>query len=227
MRKQLLEALKAKFPGVSDAILGRVADKLTKTVTKEEEIQTAVDGVDFQSVLESYGDSRATEAGQSAVANYEKKHGIKNGKKLEDDPDKGLQEKQKAPEGGEDDVPQWARTLIDSNNALTERLNQMETDRTTNSRKQQISALVENLPDNLKKAYNRTPVEGMSDEDFQKLVGEITTEVDNIATEMKQKGVVFGKPSVNNKGGKEDELTDEQVKAISHREGITNAEQPF
>lgn len=227
MRKRILDALKAKFQGVSDAILGRVADKLAKTVTKEEDVQTAVDGVDFQHVLESYGDSRATEAGQSAVINYEKKHGIKDGKKLEDESEEGQQAKKKAPEGGEENVPEWAKTLIDSNKALTERLNQMETDRTTNSRKQQISALVENLPDNLKKAYNRTPVEGMSDEDFQKLVGEITTEVDNIATEMKQKGVVFGKPSVNNKGGKEDELTDEQVKAISHREGITNAEQPF
>lgn len=227
MRKRILDALKAKFPGVSDAILGRVADKLAKTVTNEEDVQTAVDGVDFQHVLESYGDSRATEAGQSAVANYEKKHGIKDGKKLEDEPDKGQQAKKKAPEGGEDNVPEWAKTLIDSNKALTERLNQMETDRTTNSRKQQISALVENLPDNLKKAYNRTPVEGMSDEDFQKLVSEITTEVDDITTEMKQKGAVFGKPSANNKGGNDKDLTDEQVKAISHREGTPDAEQPF
>ena len=33
MRKEILDALKAKFTGVSDAILGRIADKLAKTAT--------------------------------------------------------------------------------------------------------------------------------------------------------------------------------------------------
>ena len=61
MKGKILDALKAKFTGVSDTILDRVAEKLAKTVTTEEEVKTAVDGVTFQQVLESYGDSRATE----------------------------------------------------------------------------------------------------------------------------------------------------------------------
>ena len=67
MRKEILDALKAKFTGVSDAILGRIADKLAKTATTAEQVATAVEGVTFQQVLESYGDSRATEAQQTAV----------------------------------------------------------------------------------------------------------------------------------------------------------------
>lgn len=62
MRKEILEALKAKFAGVSDTILDRVAKKLAETVTNAEEVATAVEGVTFQQVLESYGDSRATDA---------------------------------------------------------------------------------------------------------------------------------------------------------------------
>ena len=82
MRKEILDALKAKFTGVSDAILGRIADKLAKTATTAEQVATAVEGVTFQQVLESYGDSRATEAQQTAVSNYEKKHGLKDGKQV-------------------------------------------------------------------------------------------------------------------------------------------------
>ncbi len=62
MRKEILEALTTKFAGVSATILGRIADKLAKTVTTAEQVKTAVDGVTFQQVLESYGDSRATES---------------------------------------------------------------------------------------------------------------------------------------------------------------------
>ena len=57
MRKEILDALKAKFTGVSDAILGRIADKLAKPATTAEQVATAVEGVTFQQVLESYGDS--------------------------------------------------------------------------------------------------------------------------------------------------------------------------
>lgn len=226
MFQEILNSLKAKFTGVSEAILRRIADKLSKTVTKEEEVQTAVDGVSFQQVLEIYGDSRATEAQQTAVANYEKKHGLKDGKKKEEPAPEGEHEK---PGKGGEDVPSWAQTLIDANNALTERINQMETDRTTTSRRQQLDALVEQLPENLKKAYSRTPLEGMSDDDFNAMVAEITTEVGDITSDLKQRGAVFGKPTANHHGGKgTEELTKEQLATISHREGVTDDnQQPF
>lgn len=83
MRKQILDALKAKFQGVSESILNRIADKLCKTVTTAEQVQTAVDGVTIQQVIESYADSRATEASQTAVHTYEQKYGLKDGAKVE------------------------------------------------------------------------------------------------------------------------------------------------
>lgn len=67
MREKILNALKTKYPGVDAKTLERVADKLSKTVTTEDAVQTAVDGVTVQQLMESYGDARANEAQASAV----------------------------------------------------------------------------------------------------------------------------------------------------------------
>ena len=59
MKQKILEALKAKFPGVNANVLNRIADKLAKTVTTDEQVTTAIAGVtkEFIEIIESYGDS--------------------------------------------------------------------------------------------------------------------------------------------------------------------------
>lgn len=232
MKQQILTALKAKFVGVSDAILDRVATKLAQTVTTAEQVQTAVDGVTFQQVLESYGDSRATQATQTAVHNYETKYGLKDGVKVtppeQQPPVPPVTPPVTPPAGGAEAVPAWAQALIESNNSLKNELAQMKTDRTTETRKQQISTLIEKLPENLRKAYSRTPVDGLTDEQFTALVGEITTEVGDIQSSIQQKGAVFGKPAAQNGGNQGAELTKEQLAAISQRDGAAQGQgQPF
>ena len=232
MKQQILTALKAKFVGVSDAILDRVATKLAQTVTTAEQVQTAVDGVTFQQVLESYGDSRATQATQTAVHNYETKYGLKDGVKVtppeQQPPVPPVTPPVTPPAGGAEAVPAWAQALIDSNNSLKNELAQMKTARTTETRKQQISTLIEKLPENLRKAYSRTPVDGLTDEQFTALVGEITTEVGDIQSSIQQKGAVFGKPAAQNGGNQGAELTKEQVAAITQRDGSAQGQgQPF
>ena len=233
MKQQILTALKAKFVGVSDAILDRVATKLAQTVTTAEQVQTAVDGVTFQQGLESYGDSRATQATQTAVHNYETKYGLKDGVKVtppETQPPvvPPVTPPVTPPAGGAETVPDWAQALIDSNNSLKNELAQMKTARTTETRKQQISTLIEKLPENLRKAYSRTPVDGLTDEQFTALVGEITTEVGDIQSSIQQKGAVFGKPAAQNGGNQGAELTKEQLAAITQRDGAAQGQgQPF
>lgn len=80
MKEKILAALKTKFVGVPDAILDRIATQKAKTVTTEDQITPLVEGLTLQNVFDSYGDSRATEASQTAVSNYEKKHNLKDGK---------------------------------------------------------------------------------------------------------------------------------------------------
>ena len=83
MYEYILNLLKNKYLGVNDTILSRVAKKLAETAKTEDEAKTEVEGVTFQKLLDSYGDSRATEATKTAVANYEKKHNLKDGKIVE------------------------------------------------------------------------------------------------------------------------------------------------
>lgn len=232
MKQLILNALKAKFQGVSDAILDRIATKLAKTVTSEEQVATAVEGVTFQQVLESYGDSRATEAQQTAVRNYENKYGLKDGVKTENGGASGGNgggtTTQQNQGGASGDVPSWAQVLIDQNKQLTERLNKMDGERTTATRKQQLSTIIEKLPENLRKAYERTPVENLTEEQFSGLVSEITTEVEGIVNDTNAKGAVFGRPAAQSGNGNQgNELTKEQEAAIAHRDSKPKDGQPF
>ena len=229
MKQKLFDALKAKFPGVNANVLNRIAEKLAKTVTTDEQVTTAVAGVtqEFIEIIESYGDSRATEAQQTAVHTYETKYGLKDGQKIDATGGAaGVQQQQAG--GAQEQVPAWAQALIDSNKKLNDRLDKMDGERTTATRKQQLSTIIEKLPENLRKAYERTPVNDLTDEQFNALVGEITTEVNGIVSEVQAKGAVFGKPTVTggtgNQGG---ELTKEQQDAIAHRDSKPKDGQPF
>lgn len=223
MRQLILDALKTKFTGVSEKILGRIADKLAKTVTTQEQVQTAVDGVQFQQVLESYGDSRATEATQTAVANYEAKHGLKDGKVVKAGGDNGKTN----PNGdGDENIPAWAQTLLADNKEMKATIKAMQGEKVTASRREQLSKIISALPPAVKKAYERTPVDSISDEEFETLKSEITTEAAEIAKETASKGVVFGKPTIQggtktqqNNGG-EKEATDDEAKAVVDKLGI-------
>ena len=167
-----MDALKAKFTGVSETILGRIADKLAKTATTQEQVATAVEGVTFQQVLESYGDSRATEAQQTAVSNYEKKHGNED-----------------------NDTPAWAKAIIDGQKSLSDRLTAIEGDKVTTSRKQKFDAIIGKLPEDLRKPYARTDIKSISDDEFDALLSEVGTEVEELAKKENARGAVFGRPA--------------------------------
>lgn len=237
MKEKILAALKAKFPGVNANVLNRIAEKLAKTATTDEQVTTAVAGVTqgLIEVIESYGDSRATDAQQTAVQNYEAKYGLKDGKPTNGGtPPAGGQPNgggvtETPPAGGTETVPAWAQQLIESNKTLSDRLNKMDGERTTATRKQKLSAVYQKLPENLRKPYERISVDALSDEEFTTLVGEVTTEVDGLVSEINSKGAVFGRPSAHNGGGnKADALTKEQEAAIAVREGKKSDDgQPF
>lgn len=229
MKKELFDALKAKFPGVSDSILDRIATKLAKTATTAEQVKTAVEGVTIQQVIESYGDNRATEASETArknaVQEYESRYGLKDGVKTTTTTTGGEQptggSATNPTTGGTDETPAWARTLI-------ERIERMETAKTTETRTQQLNAVIGKLPEPMRKAYERLPIDKYSAEEFNTLIADITTEVEGIADDTAAQGAVFGKPSASTGAQNKTELIEAQKAAISHREGIPAAgNQPF
>lgn len=236
MKQQILEALKAKFQGVNANVLNRIADKLSKTVTTDEQVTTAVAGVtkEFIEIIESYGDSRATEAQQTAVQTYEQKYGLKDGAKIENGGGSqggqqgGTHTVQTQSTGGANDQTNLLlQQLLEQNRKLSERLDRMDGERTTATRKQQLCTIIEKLPENLRKAYERTPVDGLTDEQFNTLVGEINSEVDGIVNDARAKGAVFGRPAAQNGSSNGNELTKEQIEAIAHRDSKPADGQPF
>lgn len=217
MKEKILVSLRTKFDGVSDSILARIADKLSKTVTTDEQVAPAVDGVTLQQLLESYGDSRATESAKTAVSNYEAKHSIKDGKPIDVSDPKPTQT---------EETPAWAQAILDANSKLKERLDRMDSEKTASARRSKLNEIVNRLPDSLRSGYARTPVETISDEAFDTLLSEITSEVDSLVRETSAKGSVFGRPTSSNGGGGE-ELSKEQLEAITHRDGAKDGSQPF
>jgi hypothetical protein len=228
MKEKLLTALKAKFVGVSDNILARIANKLAKTITSEEQVATAVEGVTFQQVLDSYGDSRATEASQTAVRNYEAKYGLKEGAKIEKEGANQEPNSELIIEGDNDKTPEWAKLIIASNKELQEKIALMEGEQVTKTRQQQLDQVLEKLPDYMRGGYKRMSLTNLTDEEFTNTLQEVSTEVEGIVKGLGAKGAVMGAPLIGNERKQDEELTEEQLSAINQRENNPNGDgQPF
>lgn len=227
MREQILNLLRTRFEGVGEKVLGRIADKLAKTATTEQEAKTSVEGLTLQQVCESYADSRATEAQQTAVANYEKKHGLRDGKPAAPAPAPQPAKAETEPKPGTptpgSDLPEWARALVESNKKLEAQLTAMQGEKRTATRRQQIDDITAKLPESLRKAYSHLALESLSDQDFDTLRSEVEGEVSAIAADTAARGAVFGRPTV--KGGSatqrtesgQGEATDQEVSEIVDR----------
>jgi hypothetical protein len=117
MKEKILAALKTKFSGVQDDILDRIAEKLAETVKKEDQIDNAVSGVTFDTLLQSETDRRVTEGNKTTIVNYEKKHSLKDGKPVETKKDPVKPD----PKPDDDkDMPAWAKVLIESQEKFKE-----------------------------------------------------------------------------------------------------------
>ena len=146
--EQILAGLRTKFQGADDATLQRMASKKAEGVTDESKVNSIVEGIYFQDVLTSYGDYRADGAQKTAVANYEKKHNIKDGKPIEEpkpqDPLPQDPLPTPTPQTTEQ-VPAWAQSLIDSNKTLSEKLAAMDAKTKADERNQQIAAVAKSF----------------------------------------------------------------------------------
>lgn len=206
MKELIIKALQTKYPGVDAKIIDRMATKLAKTVTKEEDVQTAVDGVTFQQVLESYGDYRATEATQTAIGNYEKKHNLKDGKPVQAEPEPGKgDEERKAGSTGSgggneekptEEVPAYIKALMDRFDALEQRQKKQDEEKQHASRKAKLSGILKDAPEAVRKMYEDNFGNMKFDDDakFDEWLTASKTTVDGIVNDMKQKGAIVTPP---------------------------------
>lgn len=148
--EQILAALQQKFSGVDTAILSRIANKKGEGVTDESKVNSIVEGIGFQDVLNSYGDFRADGAASTAVKNYERKHNLKDGKAV-DEP---------TPTPTPTNEPQdIAKLIADAVSAavspLSDKLTQFEAAKARETRGEQILAKAKEygIPDTIAKRY--------------------------------------------------------------------------
>ena len=169
--EQILAGLQTKFSGVDTATLTRIATKKAEGVTDASQVNSIVEGISFVDVCNNYGDFRANSAVTSAVTNYEKKHGLKDGKPVETTTTTTQQQEQK------EDVPTWAQSLIDSNKTLSEKLASYEQKEAQTVRGAQILAKAKEygIPESQAKRYS-VPEDADLDTYFKDVAQELKNE---------------------------------------------------
>lgn len=206
----ILAALQTKFTGVDAKILGRIAKKYAKTATgtTEADAKTIVNGIAFQQVLESHADYRATEAQKTAVANYESKHNLRDGKPIEQPQQQNTQPQTSQQEQGsqtagqqggqqaEEKVPAWAQQMMADNKALREELQSYKTERTLSNRLERFREAIKGAPDKVKVRYEKdfARLAFKDDADFDGYLEEIAPDIAAMAASDSRKGANVGSP---------------------------------
>lgn len=227
MKKNLIAALATKFEGVDAKILSRIADRIMsdKTIESEEDVNSAVEEVTFADILKHYGDSRATEATRKAVSNYEKKHGIKDGKPIElneqddeddDDPDSTKKKPQQSNQDNE--LAKLLKQMSAKIDAQAEEIKQLKQGKVAESREKVLNGVIKDLKESQKKPYKRYTLDTMTDEEFDEFIEEVTGEVadlvkENKASETAGFSPLFGGQRHSNEGD-DTKATDAEVDAI-------------
>lgn len=153
IQELILAGLQQKFTGVDTAVLARIDSKKAEGVTDETKVNSIIEGISFSDVLNSYGDFRANTAVTSAVSNYEKKHGLKDGKPIETTTTTTTQQ-QTATE-----QPDMATIIANAVSAamkpLSDKLTQFETEKAQATRQEQILAKAKEygIPETFAKRY--------------------------------------------------------------------------
>lgn len=173
MKDKILLALRNKYKnlGLGEKILEGIADVLALTTTDETQIDNAVNGVEtLAKGFQSDADRIRTEAATKAKAEKEK----------------GA-EPAKAEPTKEDETPSWAKGLI-------ERLDRIETGKTTESRKSILEGKLKDAAPSVKakilKDFQRMIFE--KDEDFDSYLTETETDLTNLNQDFANQGLANG-----------------------------------
>lgn len=202
MKKKLIEAIKAKFVGIDDNTANRLAERTIRKgdpITTDDEVNAAVETISLSDVLKSVSDFSADDAKRK----YEEKYGLKDGAPVKKEPEEKPEEKQEPEKKEEkaDPIEALKAAFLEMQKALNGKIDALGTDITaiktgklTESRRARIDAIINPLRDSQKKAYTRIPVDKLSEDEFDNLISDIQSEVNDIVAENKAAGGVVTAP---------------------------------
>lgn len=238
IKRFILDSLKTKFTGIDEKVLNRIAAIAVKTVKNEEEAKTYVEELTLQQVIDSYTDSRTTDAQEKAIKSYEEKFGLKDGKPANATEEPGSEggeggnggadagEGKKGSEGnGGEKVPDWAKALIQSNNSLKEELSALKAGKVADTRKSTLEALLKDAPEKtrntLMKNFNR--MQFKDDADFKEWIEEITPDIEEATSSQAASDGVVGRPKSGASTGKEGQANSYVQARVNARKAETVA----
>lgn len=205
MKDMILEAMRNKYSslGLSKDILNGYATALAAVVNDASGIPAAVESLEpVLKLVQSDNDrlrAKVKEA-EDAAANAKK------------NPEPANQTETPKP-ATDDAVPAWAKGLIDRLDSMEKRQVAADLKSKADSRTAIIKNAISSLPETLQPSYMRCDYGNMAEEDFNKTLEQIKTEVSEITTELSAQGAVFKPPFVST-GGNPKELPDKTIDEV-------------
>lgn len=194
---EILDALKAKYQGVSEAVLKVTANSMAKKGLSV----TAVEETTIEQVVTAYGDYRATEAAKTALKTNEPKP----------QPATGGEPKPATEPKPAEETPEWVKALIAKTDTLSAELAALKGEKVATNRKTQLDATIAALPENLRAPYRLVQLDKLTDEEFTQLHESVKTQVTDIAAQVKASGVSFAAAPTTPGGTQVIEATPEQA----------------
>lgn len=189
--KLILEQLKEKFEGVSDAVLKPTAAKLAKTIDDESALTDEIAGVTIQGIIDSYTDSRVTNGVNTALRRERAKTPTTTPTEAEptDEADSKEQTSKDSNRAGADEAPAWAKALLT-------RLGALEADATKArgaKRAEELRGLAKDLPASVASLFEtRSDLGDLSEEDYNALREQTQKQVNEISQDFAKP--TFGTP---------------------------------
>ena len=174
IKRTALDKLKTKFEGIDEKVLSRIATKIAKTAKTEEEVDTEVDDLTLMDIINSYTDSRVTDAQEKAVTRYKQEKGIKDGDDTQEGDGNG-----KKGNGAGDDTPAYIKTLMKSVETLAGEVASLKAGKTESARKTMLAEALKSASDNKKKFYekNFARMKFADDDDFKEWLDDVSDDI--------------------------------------------------
>ncbi|QEL01568.1 hypothetical protein FKG96_12375 [Olivibacter sp. LS-1] len=225
--KKIKEKCKSEGINLSNVRINGLADKIDARVDNEDDIDGEIDNLDAViSFRELAALDDAKRNADKLAAEKKDRESKDNGNDADEDDDKPS-DKDKTKPKADEDMPSWAKSLIESNNALKAELTTLKAGGLAQTRRQQLEGKLKDAPEKFKarilRDFDRLKID--SDEDFTNYLADIEQDVaDEIQA---QADAGLGDQPVSGIGTvkklKDDEVSSEMKELLAERKQATEA----
>ena len=209
MKEKILEALKTKYSslGLSKEVLDGYADYLSSSITEETGIEDGIAKIEnLLKIQQKEFDKIRTTAKKKAEEKNTVNTDIEQKNEGAEKPVKTEKTDEKEPDGGKEEIPSWAKTLLGKVEQLEKRNSENDRAQRIDKRRKAIEEIEKNLQPTDKTNFKYVQLD-MSDEDFESFKAERSEIAKQKETESNQRAAVSKPPVVNNNDGSKPQIS--------------------